>query len=103
MRNECEAHRPSSTDVRVSDPLRFCSVAGFGKRDKKSVFPLALPLRYARAVERGEKLEPPLDPRIVVSQLDDAFDSIVVRIYAKLHTRKVSSMVFDDQDKATSF
>ena len=35
----------SSTGVRLLDPLRSCSVLGSGKRDRKSVFPLALPLQ----------------------------------------------------------
>ena len=39
---------PSSTGVRLLNLLRSCSVAGSGKRDRKSVFPLALPLRYSR-------------------------------------------------------
>jgi len=36
----------SSAGVRLQAPLRSCSVAGSGKRDRKSAFPLALPLRY---------------------------------------------------------
>ena len=41
--------RPSSsTGVRLLDPLRSHSVASSGKRDRKSAFPLALPLRYSR-------------------------------------------------------
>ena len=39
---------PSSTGVRLLDPLRSCSVTGSGKRDRKSAFPLALPLRYSQ-------------------------------------------------------
>ena len=38
---------PSSTGMRLLDPVRSCSVAGPGKRDRKSAFPLALPLRYS--------------------------------------------------------
>ena len=39
---------PSSTEVRLLHPVRSCSLAGSGKRDRKSAFPLALPLRYSR-------------------------------------------------------
>ena len=39
---------PSSTGMRLLDPVRSCSVAGTGKRDRKSAFLLALPLRYSR-------------------------------------------------------
>ena len=37
----------SSTGMKLPDPARSCSVAGSGKRDRKSAFPL--PLRYSRA------------------------------------------------------
>ena len=39
---------PSSTGIRLLDPVRSCSVAGPGKRDRKSAFLLALSLRYSR-------------------------------------------------------
>ena len=39
---------PSSTGMTLLDPVRPCSVPGSGKRDRKSAFPLALPLRYSR-------------------------------------------------------
>ena len=39
---------PSSTGMRLLDPMRSCSMAGSGKRDRKSAFPLTLPLRYSR-------------------------------------------------------
>lgn len=39
---------PPSKGVRLLDPLRWYYVAGAGKRDKKSTFPLLLPLRYSR-------------------------------------------------------
>ena len=57
VRNECEARRPRmkkipppSTGGRLLDALRSCSVAGSGKRDRNSTFPLALalPLRCLR-------------------------------------------------------
>ena len=35
-------------------------------------------------VERGEKLEPPLDSRIVASHFANAFECLVIRKYAKL-------------------
>ena len=38
----------SSTGMILLDPLTSCSVAGSGERDRKSAFPLALPLRYSR-------------------------------------------------------
>ena len=38
----------SSTGVRLLDPMLSWSVAGSGKRDRKSSFPLALPLRHSR-------------------------------------------------------
>ena len=36
----------SSAGLRLLDPLRSCSVAVSSNRDRKSAFPLALPLRY---------------------------------------------------------
>ena len=38
---------PSSTGLRLVDPLRSCSVAGSGKRDWRSALPFALPLWYS--------------------------------------------------------
>ena len=40
--------RSSSDGVGLLGPLRLSSVAGKGRRKRKSVFPLALPLRYSR-------------------------------------------------------
>ena len=39
---------PSSGGMRLLDPVRLCSVAGSGQRDRKSAFSLALPSRYSR-------------------------------------------------------
>ena len=38
---------PPSTGLRLVDPLRSCSVAGSGKRNRKSALPFALSLRYS--------------------------------------------------------
>ena len=45
---------PLSTGVRLLDSLRSCSVAGSGKRDRKSAFPLVL-LRYSRVLSSAVK------------------------------------------------
>ena len=37
-----------SSGMRLLDLMRSCSVADSGKRDRKSAFPLALPLQYSR-------------------------------------------------------
>ena len=47
-------------------------------------------------VERGEKLEPQLDSRIVVSYFADAFERLPSRKYAKLRAPEVTSKTFDD-------
>ena len=39
---------PSSTGVRLVEPLRSCFVAGSGMRDRKSALPFALHFRYSR-------------------------------------------------------
>ena len=38
---------PSSTGLRLADPLWSCSVVSSGKRDRKSALPFTLPLRYS--------------------------------------------------------
>ena len=38
---------PSSTGVKLVDPLRTCPVAGSIQCDMKSAVPFALPLRYS--------------------------------------------------------
>ena len=68
---------PSSTEVRLLDQLRSCFVAGPGIRDRKSAFPLALTMWYSRRwSKQGEKLEPPLSTRIVISHFADAFERL---------------------------
>ena len=54
-------------------------------------------------VERGEKLEPPLDSRIVVAHFADAFERLVIGKYAKLRAPEVASKAFDGPDNAASF
>ena len=54
-------------------------------------------------VERGEKLEPPLNSRIVVSHFADAFERRVIREDAKLRAPEVASKAFDGPGNAASF
>ena len=54
-------------------------------------------------VERGEKLEPPLDSRIVVSRFADAFERLAIRKFSNLRAPKVASKAFDGPDNAASF
>ena len=54
-------------------------------------------------VERGEKLEPPLDARVVVPHFADALERLVLREDAKLRASKVASKAFDGPDNAASF
>ena len=53
-------------------------------------------------VERGEKPEPRLDSRIVVSHIADAFECLVTREDAKLGAPEVGSKEFDGPDNAAS-
>ena len=48
--------------------------------------------------ERGEKLEPPPDVRIVVPRYTDALDSLVVRKYAKRRLTVVVLKTLDGPD-----
>ena len=50
----------------------------------------------------GEKLEPPLDSRIVVSHIDDDFERLVIPEDAKLRAPEVASKAFDDPHNAAS-
>ena len=87
----------SSTGMRLLDPLQSCFVAGSGKRDRKSSFSVGAALAVLESVvERGEKLEPQLDSRIVVSYFADAFERLPSRKYAKLRAPEVTSKTFDD-------
>ena len=54
-------------------------------------------------VERGEKLEPRLDSRIVVSHFADAFECLVIREEAKLRAPEVAAKTFDGLENAASF
>ena len=54
-------------------------------------------------VERGEKLDPPLDACIVVSHFADAFKRLVIRKDAKLRARKATSKASDGPENAVSF
>ena len=45
--NRIRKTRSSSDGVRLLEPLRSSSVAGKGGRERKSAFPLTLPLRYS--------------------------------------------------------
>ena len=58
---------------------------------------------FEGVVERGEKLEPLLDSRIVTSQFNDAFESLVIREDSKLRAPEVTSKAFDDPDNAAGF
>ena len=69
-------------------------MAGFIKQDIKPAFPLALPLRYSKVVERGEELEPPLNSRVVVPYFANDLNRFLVRKYA------VTSESFDGPDNA---
>ena len=95
---------PTSTGMKLLDPVRPCSVAGAGERDRKLAFPLALALRVLEGVvERCEKLEPPLDSRVVISHFTNAFEGLVIREDAKLRAPYVASQAFDGPDNAASF
>ena len=48
-------------------------------------------------VERGEKLESPLDSRIVISNVADAFKRFEIREDTILRTLEVASKAFDGQ------
>ena len=54
-------------------------------------------------VERGEKLEPPLDSRVVISHFVSAFERLVIRGDAKPRAPEVASKAFDGPDNAVSF
>ena len=54
------------------------------------------------AVECCERLEPPLNSRIVVSHFAAAFERLVIRKDGKLRAPKVASMAFDGPDNAAS-
>ena len=70
---------PSSTGVRLLDPLRSC-LAGSGKRDQQIGVSVGAALEGLEdVVERDEKFEPMLDLRIVVSHFAGAFKRLVIR------------------------
>ena len=54
-------------------------------------------------VERGEKLEPPMDSRIVISYFDNAFERPAIREDAKFLAPEVASKEFDIPDYTASF
>ena len=54
------------------------------------------------AVVRGEKLEPPLDPRIVSSHFANDFELLEIQEDAKLRAPKVASKAVDGLDSAAS-
>ena len=58
---------------------------------------------FEGVVERGEKFEPSLDSRIVVSHFADAFERLEIRQDAKLRAPEAASKALDGPDNATSF
>ena len=87
---------PFSTGLRNVDPLRSCSVAGSDKRDRKSVLPFALPLRYSSVVvERGEELETSLDSGVMVPHVVYGFQGLVVGEFAELGAPKIAAKAFE--------
>ena len=54
-------------------------------------------------VERGEKHEPPLASRIVVSHLADAFERLFIRKGAKLRGPEEASKTCDGPNNAANF
>ena len=57
---------PSSTGMRLLDPVRPCSVAASGKLDRNGILVGAALAVLEGIVEGCEKLEPPLDSRLVI-------------------------------------
>ena len=90
---------PSSTGLRLVDPLRSCFVAGSGKRDRKSALPFALPFVLDCVVERGEELSH-LDSDVVVPHFAYAFQGLVVGQYAELGTPKRAAKAFESPSDA---
>lgn len=54
-------------------------------------------------VKRGEILEPPLDSGVVASIFFNVFQSLVIRINAKIYALKVASQVLDCRNGGTRF
>ena len=75
--------RPPSTGVRLLDPLWSCVVAGFtGQKVAVSVGDALAVLE--RVIKRDEKIEPPLDVRVVVAHFVDTLWWLMIRNNAKL-------------------
>ena len=94
---------PSSTGVRLLDPQRPCSAArsGASGTGKICVSAGSVIATLECVVERGEKLKPSLDARVVIPYVADALKQLVIRKKAKFRVPKVE--VFDNQDDAVSF
>ena len=58
---------------------------------------------FEGVVERGEKLEPPLDSGIMASHFADAVERLVIREDAKLRATEASLKAFDCPNNAASF
>ena len=76
---------PSSTGVRLLDPLRWVFRGRLWQAGEKISIAVGAALAVLESVvERGEELEPPMDSRVVVPYLGDALQYFVVQKYAKL-------------------
>ena len=85
------------------EPLRSCSVAGSGKRDRKSALPSALLFQFLRGViECGEELEPSLDSGVVVPHFAYASQSIVGCGFTERGALKVAAEAFESPDDDAS-
>lgn len=78
----------------AADPLRSCSMAGSGKRTRKSAIPLALPLRCLSVPSNAPR------NRSHFPYFSGALESLVIRTSAKCRDPKFATESFDGPGNA---
>ena len=98
---------PGEEDTAIfngGEAARSSAVVFRGKTGQEIAFSVGAALAVLEgAVQRGEKLEPRLDSRTVISQFADASEHLVSRKGAELCAPEVASKAFDGPGNAASF